>query len=70
MLARNLLNARENGRDHDALLERLREADLLTVDDFLTVGLDQNIASDVYGVLAVYRRSIWKRLCAHRIASM
>ncbi|MGP5698736.1 ATP-binding protein [Glutamicibacter arilaitensis] len=52
VLARKLLIARENGRDHDALLERLREADLLIVDDFLTVGLDQNIASDVYGVLA------------------
>ncbi len=52
VLARKLLIARENGRDHEALLEKLREADLLIDDDFLTVGLDQNIASDVYGVLA------------------
>ena len=51
-LARNLLIARGDGKAHAALLEKLREADLLIIDDFLTVGIDQNIASDLFGVLA------------------
>lgn len=51
-LARNLLIARGDGKAHAALLEKLPEADLLIIDDFLTVGIDQNIASDLFGVLA------------------
>lgn len=51
-LARKLLMARGDSTLHDALLEKLREADLLIIDDFLTVGIDQNIASDLFGVLA------------------
>lgn len=52
VLARKLLIARGDSKVHDDLLEKLREADLLIIDDFLTVGIDQNIASDLFGVLA------------------
>lgn len=51
-LARKLLIARSDSKVHDELLTKLREADLLILDDFLTVGIDQNIASDLFGVLA------------------
>ncbi len=52
VLARSLLIARGDSKAHAALLEKLRETDLLIIDDFLTVGIDQNIASDLFGVLA------------------
>ena len=51
-LARDLMLARENRQDHQHLLERLQHTDLLIIDDFLTVGIDQNIASDLFAVLA------------------
>ncbi|MGP5124567.1 ATP-binding protein [Glutamicibacter ardleyensis] len=51
-LARLLMMASEDRREHHQLLERLQETDLLIIDDFLTVGIDQNIASDLFAVLA------------------
>ena len=52
VLARKLLMARSDSKLHDALLTKLRDTDLLIIDDFLTVGIDQNITSDLFGVLA------------------
>lgn len=51
-LARDLMMARDNRKEHHQLLETLQETDLLIIDDFLTVGIDQNIASDLFAVLA------------------
>ncbi|XBH22731.1 ATP-binding protein [Jonesiaceae bacterium BS-20] len=50
-LARKLLTARDNNKEYDALLERLNETDILILDDFLTVGVDQNVASDLFAIL-------------------
>lgn len=51
-LARKLSIARDDRGAHHRLLEKLQETDVLIIDDFLTVGIDQNIASDLFAVLA------------------
>jgi DNA replication protein DnaC len=51
-LARRLVIARGDGIAHQDLLTRLASADLLIIDDFLTVGIDPNAASDLFAILA------------------
>ena len=51
-LARQLVIARTDGIAHQDLLIRLSEADLLIIDDFLTVGIDPDAASDLFAILA------------------
>lgn len=51
-LARKLVIARGDGIAHQDLLTRLANADLLIIDDFLTVGIDPNAASDLFAILA------------------
>jgi DNA replication protein DnaC len=51
-LARRLVIARSDGIAHRQLLNELSEVDLLVIDDFLTVGIDSDAASDLFAVLA------------------
>ena len=51
-LARKLVIARSDGIAHQDLLTKLANADLLIIDDFLTVGIDPNAASDLFAILA------------------
>lgn len=51
-LARRLVIARGDGIVHQDLLTRLADTDLLIIDDFLTVGIDPNAASDLFAILA------------------
>lgn len=51
-LARKLIIARGDGIAHQALLTKLSEADLLVIDDFLTVGIDPEAANDLFAILA------------------
>lgn len=51
-LARRLVIARSDGIAHQDLLTTLANADLLIIDDFLTVGIDPNAASDLFAILA------------------
>jgi len=51
-LARRLVIARGNGIAHQKLLNELSSVDLLIIDDFLTVGIDSDAASDLFAVLA------------------
>ncbi len=51
-LARRLVIARSDGIAHQDLLTRLSDTDLLMIDDFLTVGIDPDAASDLFAVLA------------------
>ncbi len=51
-LARRLVIARSDGIAHRKLLTELSETDLLIIDDFLTVGIDSDAASDLFAVLA------------------
>lgn len=51
-LARKLLIARSDGVTHQDLLFKYCDVDLLIIDDFLTVGIDQNVASDLFAILA------------------
>ncbi|MGP9586165.1 ATP-binding protein [Micrococcaceae sp. AOP34-BR2-30] len=51
-LARRLVIARGDGIAHQALLNRLSDADLLIIDDFLTVGIDPEAANDLFAILA------------------
>ena len=51
-LARKLVIARTDGIAHQDLLTRLSDVDLLAIDDFLTVGIDPNAASDLFAILA------------------
>ncbi len=51
-LARRLVIARSDGIAHQDLLTKLANADLLIIDDFLTVGIDPNAASDLFAILA------------------
>lgn len=51
-LARRLVIARGNGIAHQKLLNELSNVDLLIIDDFLTVGIDSDAASDLFAVLA------------------
>lgn len=51
-LARRLVIARGDGIAHQDLLDRLSNTSLLIIDDFLTVGIDPNAASDLFSILA------------------
>ena len=51
-LARQLVIARGNGIAHQKLLNELSSVDLLIIDDFLTVGIDSDAASDLFAVMA------------------
>lgn len=51
-LARQLIITRSDGIAHQDLLTRLSDTDLLIIDDFLTVGIDQEAAGDLFAVLA------------------
>ena len=51
-LARQLVIARGNGIAHQKLLNELSSIDLLIIDDFLTVGIDSDAASDLFAVMA------------------
>lgn len=51
-LARRLIIARSDGIAHQDLLRRLSDVDLLMIDDFLTVGIDPDAASDLFAILA------------------
>ena len=51
-LARRLVIARTDGIAHQDFLTRLSQLDLLIIDDFLTVGIDPDAASDLFAILA------------------
>lgn len=52
VLARRLVLARGDGIAHQKLLNELSEVEVLIIDDFLTVGIDSDAASDLFTVLA------------------
>ncbi|MCB5273855.1 Insertion sequence putative ATP-binding protein [Arthrobacter sp. SO5] len=41
-----------DGIDHQTMLNKLGDVDVLFIDDFLTAGIDPNTASDLFSVLA------------------
>ena len=51
-LGRRLVITRSDGIAHQKLLNELSDVDLLIIDDFLTVGIDTDAASDLFAVLA------------------
>jgi DNA replication protein DnaC len=51
-LARQLVITRHDGIAHQQLLNALSQAALLILDDFLTVGIDPDAASDLFTILA------------------
>ena len=51
-LARKLVAARGDAIAHQDLLNKLTDVSVLILDDFLTVGIDQNAASDLFAILA------------------
>lgn len=51
-LARRLVLARTDAIAHQQLLNKLSNVDLLVIDDFLTVGIDQDAAADLFAILA------------------
>jgi len=51
-LARKLIIARSDGIAHQDPLTKLSNTDLLIIDDFLTVGIDPDAASDPFAILA------------------
>lgn len=51
-LARQLVIARADAIAHQDLLNELSGADLLIIDDFLTIGIDESAASDLFAILA------------------
>lgn len=51
-LARQLVIARGDAIGHQSMLNKLSHVDLLIIDDFLTVGIDPNAASDLFTILA------------------
>jgi len=51
-LARHLVINRADGIAHQQILNQLSAVDLLIIDDFLTVGIDPDAASDLFTVLA------------------
>jgi DNA replication protein DnaC len=51
-LARQLIIARADSIAHQKLLNDLSDVTLLIIDDFLTVGIDSDAASDLFAVLA------------------
>ncbi|WP_241982036.1 ATP-binding protein [Cryobacterium sp. TMT3-29-2] len=52
-LARRLVIARGDSIAHQKLLNELSNIDLLIIDDFLTVGVDSDAASDLFAILAI-----------------
>ncbi len=50
-LARELVIARGDGIAHQNLLNKLSDIDLLITDDFLTIGIDETAANDLFTVL-------------------
>lgn len=51
-LARQLVIARSDGIAHQDLLNQLSSTDLLIIDDFLTIGIDERAGSDLFAILA------------------
>ncbi|WP_443452728.1 ATP-binding protein [Glutamicibacter arilaitensis] len=51
-LVRDFRLAREDNREYQRLLIKLRTVDVLIIDDFLTVGIDQQGASELFAVLS------------------
>ena len=51
-LARKLVIARGDAIAHQRLLNELSDTDLLIIDDFLTIGIDLDAASDLFAILA------------------
>ena len=51
-LARRLIIARNDAIAHQQMLNQLSDVDLLILDDFLTVGIDHDPASDLFAILA------------------
>ena len=51
-LARRLVIARHDSISHQKLLSELSETDLLIIDDFLTIGIHSDAASDLFAILA------------------
>lgn len=51
-LARQLLLARTDAIAHQQMLNGLSNVDLLVIDDFLTIGIDTDAASDLFTILA------------------
>lgn len=51
-LARRLVISRTDGIAHQRLLTELSDTDLLIIDDFLTVGIDPDAASDLFTMIA------------------
>lgn len=51
-LARRLVITRADGIAHQKLLNELSNTELLIIDDFLTVGIDSDAASDLFAILA------------------
>jgi hypothetical protein len=51
-LGRRLVITRSDGIAHQQLRGELSDVDLLIIDDFLTVGIDSDAASDLFAVLA------------------
>ncbi|HET8961775.1 ATP-binding protein [Nocardioides sp.] len=51
-LARRLVLARADAIAHQQLLNQLSNVDLLVIDDFLTVGIDNDAAADLFAILA------------------
>lgn len=51
-LARKLVITRADGIAHQKLLNDLSNTELLIIDDFLTVGIDSDAASDLFAILA------------------
>ena len=49
---RKLVIARGDAIAHQRLLNELSDTDLLIIDDFLTVGIDPDAASDLFAILA------------------
>lgn len=50
-LARELVIARGDRIAHQNLLNRLSDVDLLIIDDFLTIGIDETAANDLFTIL-------------------
>lgn len=51
-LARRLVIARSDGIAHQDFLTKISDTDVLIIDDFLTVGIDPDAASDLFAILA------------------
>ena len=51
-LARQLVITRSDAIAHRDLLDDLSSTDLLIIDDFLTIGIDERAASDLFAILA------------------